>query len=153
MNVQPHHPSVHTSILAPTCPKAYSYQTHHTILPAGRIHRNSDGNASFQKSYKGAETYVSPQKRHWPVYDTSTGKYQDASNYVDEKAPEDDRESMLELTKDESWALAPIRIFMELKRERSKLTQVKASIRLILNRRPIGSLQDSTAQQAQTFTN
>ena len=121
-----------------TCyPKCYSYPIHHTILPVGRIHRNSDGNASFTKSYKGAETYVSPQRRHWPVYDTSTGEYQDASNYFDDNAPEDDRESMLELTKQESWELAPIRIFMELKRERGKLTQARASIRLFL---PCGTI-------------
>ena len=113
------------------------------FLPGGEMHRNSDGNASFTKSYKGAQTYVSPQKRHWPVYDTSTGEYQDASNYLDAEAPEDERESMLELTKEESWDLAPIRIFMELRRERGKLTQARASIRLILHSPVIGYLQDS----------
>jgi len=116
---------------------------HHIILPGGEMHRNSDGNASFTKSYKGAQTYVSPQKRHWPVYDTSIGEYQDASNYLDAEAPEDERESMLELTKEESWDLAPIRIFMELRRERGKLTQARASIRLILHSPVIGYLQDS----------
>ena len=90
--------------------------------------RDLGGNAGFTKTYKGAETYVSPQKRHWPVYDTVSGTYQDASNYTNADDPEDERESMLELTKKESWDLAPIRIFMDLRQERGKLTQVRALI-------------------------
>ena len=79
-----------------------------------------------QRDFKAAEVYVSPEARHWPVYDTTTvpPQYTDARNYVDETLDDDVRESMLKLTKEEVRFLAPVRIFMDLKQERGKVTQV-----------------------------
>ena len=75
----------------------------------------------------GGDIYVSPQRRHWPVYDPALCIYKDASNYkpvegdVASNTP-DPLESLLDLSRDEAWALAPVRIFMDLKQERGKKT-------------------------------
>jgi hypothetical protein len=84
--------------------------------------------------FKGSQIYVSPERRHWPVYDPTAGKYVDhahyppvydptAGKYVDHahypntSTDEETRESLLDLSRKEAWALAPIRIFMDVQQE------------------------------------
>ena len=69
--------------------------------------------------FKGSQVYVSPERRHWPVYDPTAGKYVDHAHYPNPSTEEETRESLLDLSRDEAWALAPIRIFVDLKQEQA----------------------------------
>ena len=84
--------------------------------------------------FKGSQVYVSPERRHWPVYDPTAGKYVDHAHYKgDASTVEETRESLLDLSRKESWALAPIRIFMDLKQEQvCILTRILKITKIIL---------------------
>ena len=62
-----------------------------------------------------------PALRHWPVWNPTSNVYVDADNYIDENVRET-RESMLTLSREEAWSLAPIRVFVDWKHERGKLS-------------------------------
>ena len=77
---------------------------------------------------------MSPQRRHWPLYDTATKAYIDATNYKKvyntttkayEDAPSDDRESLIDLEGPLAWSLAPVSVFMDLRPERGKKTMAR----------------------------
>jgi len=75
---------------------------------------------------KSRDVYVCPQRHHWPVFDAEECKYVDALDYKQLPGdPVDDRESMLDLSRQEAWALAPVLIFMDLVQERGKKTMAK----------------------------
>jgi hypothetical protein len=80
------------------------------------------------RRFKGSQVYVSPERRHWPVYDPAVydpaagdyGAYVNHEHYLDpDSTVEETRESLLDLSREEAWALAPIRIFMDLKQEQA----------------------------------
>ena len=71
-----------------------------------------------QIRFKGSEIFVSPERRHWPVYNPKTQMYEDHAHYrEDDRTDEETKESLLDLSRTEAWALAPIRIFMDLHQE------------------------------------
>ena len=86
----------------------------------------------FPNELKGGDIYVSPQRHHWPVYDADANEYVDSKDYLvpgdkfyrkeDHDGTPETRESMLDLSREQAWALAPVRIFMDLKQERGKKT-------------------------------
>ena len=46
-------------------------------------------NAVEAPGLKGADCYVCPESRHWPVWDKDAEEWFDANNYTDRDAPED----------------------------------------------------------------
>ena len=88
-----------------------------------KLHGAGEGAHNVPK-LKGSDCYVVPALRHWPVWDPIKGAYEDAVNYREESLVET-RESLLNLTRDEAWSLAPIRIFLDANKERGKITAAK----------------------------
>ena len=91
--------------------------------------------------FKGSQVYVSPERRHWPVYDPTTAQYVDHAHYNDHASTvEETREYLLDQTREESWALSPIRIFMDLKEEQvcilTRILKMTKIIRKIRVQRP-----------------
>ena len=73
---------------------------------------------------RGSDCYVVPALRHWPVWNPEENAYIDAANYGDDNARES-KESMLALSRAEAWSLAPVRVFIDTKQERGKLTSAR----------------------------
>ena len=84
------------------------------------LHEGGERAAEMPK-LRGSGCYVVPALRHWPVWSPTENVYVDAANYVVDDARET-RESMLTLSREEAWSLAPIRISVDTKQERGKLT-------------------------------
>ena len=104
----------HHAFWQQSCPKQ-PYEIEDSLMPLRR--------------FKGKEVYVSPERRHWPVYNPATGdngEYVNHGHYKNvDSTVEETRESLLNLSKEEAWALAPIRIFIDMKPERGKKTQAR----------------------------
>ena len=82
--------------------------------------KRKEGEAAEVPKLRGSDCYVVPALRHWPVWSPTENVYVDAAIYVVDDARET-RESMLTLSREEAWSLAPIRVFVDWKHERGKL--------------------------------
>ena len=63
------------------------------------------------------EAYVCPRQTDWPVYDAATGEYTACTG------PDDERESMLELSAAEATPLQLAEIYVDFRREAGKLSK------------------------------
>ena len=92
-------------------------------LKALRETEVSGGEGTVPK-LRGSDCFVVPALRHWPVWSPNENAYIDAANYEDDTARES-KESMLALSRAEAWSLAPVRVFIDTKQERGKLTSAR----------------------------
>lgn len=76
------------------------------------------------KSLQSWDTYISPRKHHWPVYDEDNDRFVDGANFENPTVSEG-RGSLLELSCEEAWSLSIVRVSMDLRQERGKQSKAK----------------------------